>query len=258
MTTPHVEPIDHDELVLAHLPQVRTIAARIRRRLPSYIDIKDLTSAGVIGLISAIDKFDPSRDCSFKTFADYKIRGAILDSIRGLDGIPAHKRKYARQVELAIATAQQRLQRSPTEEEIAAELNLDLEAYRTLIMEVGKISLFTIAVSEEQESDLLDVICSDEAESSPASILERSELSRLLGKCIETLTPRERTILDLHYSQNFTFSKIGCMLNLHVSRISQLHAQAILRLRMRLSQTWPKHGTEMVKNRFSVVRAESL
>src|ERR1051325_2865810 len=118
---------ERERLILEHLPQVRLIARRIQERLPENISLEDLVSTGVLGLISAIDNFDPGHNVKLKTYAEYKIRGAILDSLRGLDWAPRQKRRKAKQIEAAIATAEQRLQRSPTEDEVARELDISLE-----------------------------------------------------------------------------------------------------------------------------------
>src|SRR6185437_8070249 len=124
--------IDDDErerLILEHLSQVRLIARRIQERLPENISLDDLVSTGVVGLISAIDNFDPSHNVKLKTYAEYKIRGAILDSLRGLDWAPRQKRRKAKRIEAAIAAAEQRLQRAPSEDEIAAQLGIELDQY---------------------------------------------------------------------------------------------------------------------------------
>src|SRR3984893_17542640 len=118
-----------EELTLEHLPQVRLIARRIQERLPESISLDDLVSTGVLGLISAIDNFDPSQNVKLKTYAEYKIRGAILDSLRGLDWAPRQKRRKSKQIEAAVTAAEQRLQRSPTEEETAAQLGISIEEY---------------------------------------------------------------------------------------------------------------------------------
>src|SRR6201999_3178735 len=115
---------EREQLILEHLPQVRLIARRIQERLPESITLDDLVSTGVLGLISAIDNFDPSQNVKLKTYAEYKIRGAILDSLRGLDWAPRQKRRKSKQIESAIATAEQKLKRSPTEDEIALELGI--------------------------------------------------------------------------------------------------------------------------------------
>src|ERR1041385_1095381 len=127
---------ERERLILEHLPQVRLIARRIQERLPENISLDDLISTGVIGLISAIDNFDPQHNVKLKTYAEYKIRGAILDSLRGLDWAPRQKRRRAKQIEAAIAAAEQVLQRSPTEEEIAAALKISLEEYHEWLVEI--------------------------------------------------------------------------------------------------------------------------
>src|SRR5581483_3238698 len=132
---------EREKLILEHLPQVHWIASRLQEKLPATINIEDLVSAGVIGLISAIDHYDPSHGASLRTYAEYKIRGAILDSIRGLDGIPVHKRKRVRQVAAAISALEQRLQRAPAEEEIAMELSLGLAEYQQWLHDIRGVSL---------------------------------------------------------------------------------------------------------------------
>ncbi len=118
---------ERDRLILEHLPQVRLIARRIHERLPESVCLDDLISSGIIGLISAIDRFDPKHNVKLKTYAEYKIRGAILDSLRGLDWAPRQQRKRTKQIEAAIATLEQQLKRMPTEEEIAAELKVSID-----------------------------------------------------------------------------------------------------------------------------------
>src|SRR5690348_10288839 len=125
-----------EQLILEHLPQVRLIARRIHDRLPESVSLDDLISTGVVGLISAIDRFDPAHNVKLKTYAEYKIRGAILDSLRGLDWAPRQQRKRAKRIESAISTAEQRLHRTPTEEEIASELRLSIEEYHEWLIEV--------------------------------------------------------------------------------------------------------------------------
>src|SRR5215470_4021265 len=127
---------EREKLILEHLPQVRLIARRIQERLPENISLEDLVSTGVLGLISAIDNFDPSHNVKLKTYAEYKIRGAILDSLRGLDWAPRQKRRKAKQIEAAITAAEQRLQRTPTEDEIAAELEITLDEYHQWLVEI--------------------------------------------------------------------------------------------------------------------------
>src|ERR1700732_5467342 len=130
-----------ERLILEHLPQVRLIARRIHERLPDSVCLDDLVSTGVIGLISAIDNFDPAHQVKLKTYAEYKIRGAILDSLRGLDWAPREKRRRSKQIEAAVASAEQRLQRAPTEDEIAAELDISLEEYHEWLVEIRGLNV---------------------------------------------------------------------------------------------------------------------
>src|SRR5512140_3488553 len=170
---------ERERLILEHLPQVRLIARRIQERLPENVSLDDLVSTGVIGLISAIDNYDPRRNVKLKTYAEYKIRGAILDSLRGLDWAPRQKRKKAKQIEAAIASAEQRLQRAPIEEEIAGELGGTLAEYREWLVEIRGLNVASLEhTNGEQGRDLLHVIA-DPDDRLPSTLLERSELERL-------------------------------------------------------------------------------
>jgi RNA polymerase sigma factor for flagellar operon FliA len=230
---------ERERLILEHLPQVRLIARRIQQRLPESIVLDDLISTGVIGLISAIDNFDPGENVKLKTYAEYKIRGAILDSLRGLDWAPRQKRKKAKQIEAAVAEAEQRLQRAPTEAEIAAELGIQLDEYHQWLVEIRGLNIASLEyVSGDQGTDLLNYI-PDDSNDLPSAILERSELERLLAKSIDGIPEMERTVLSLYYHEELTLREIAQVVNLHESRISQLKSQAILRLRSHMAEQWP-------------------
>ena len=240
------ELIDDDErerLILEHLPQVRLIARRIQERLPESISLDDLISTGVIGLISAIDHFDPTHNVKLKTYAEYKIRGAILDSLRGLDWAPRQKRRQAKQIESAIARLEQRLQRTPSEDEIAAELTLSIEEYHEWLVEIRGLNVGSLeGSSNEQGKDLLQYIPDPHA-NLPSTLLEKSELQRILAASIDGIPEIERTVLSLYYHEELTLREIAQVVNLHESRISQLKSQAILRLRSHLTAQWPvSHG----------------
>ena len=230
---------ERERLILEHLPQVRLIARRIQERLPENISLEDLVSTGVIGLISAIDNFDPSHNVKLKTYAEYKIRGAILDSLRGLDWAPRQKRRKAKQIDAAINSAEQKLQRSPVEEEIAAELGVSIEEYHQWLVEIRGLNIASLEYAGgDQGKDLLHYL-PDENGSLPSAILERSELERLLAEGIDGIPAIERTVLSLYYREELTLREIAQVVNLHESRISQLKSQAILRLRSHLSEQWP-------------------
>jgi RNA polymerase sigma factor for flagellar operon FliA len=236
-----ISPADREQLILEHLPQVRLIARRIHDRLPESVSLDDLVSTGIVGLISAIDRFDASHNVKLKTYAEYKIRGAILDSLRGLDWAPRQQRKRAKQIEAAISAAEQRLHRSPTEEEIAAQLGIALEEYHEWLVEVRGLNIGSLeaAIPEEEGSrDLLRFISGDE-DDWPSRQLERSELQRLLAACIAKMPDIEKTVLSLYYYEEMTLREISKIVRLHESRISQLKTQAIMRLRAAMEKQWP-------------------
>jgi len=230
---------ERERLILEHLPQVRLIARRIQERLPENISLEDLVSTGVLGLISAIDNFDSRHNVKLKTYAEYKIRGAILDSLRGLDWAPRQKRRKAKQIEAAIAAAEQRLQTTPSEEEIAAQLEISIDEYHEWLVEIRGLNIASLECAHaDPGKDLLHYIA-DSGEALPSALLERSELERLLAEAIERIPAIERTVLSLYYHEELTLREIAEIVTLHESRISQLKSQAILRLRAYLSEKWP-------------------
>lgn len=230
-----------EQLILEHLPQVRLIARRIHERLPESVSLDDLVSTGVVGLISAIDRFDASHNVKLKTYAEYKIRGAILDGLRGLDWAPRQQRKRSKQIEAAMVSAEHRLQRSATEEEIAQELGLGIKEYHEWLVEVRGLNLGSLegASDDEDSRDLLNFI-SDDEEDWPSRLLERNELKKLLALAITKMPEVEKTVLGLYYHEELTLREISKILHLHESRISQLKSQAILRLRAYMEKRWPK------------------
>jgi RNA polymerase sigma factor FliA len=235
-----LSPQQREQLILDHLPQVRLIARRIHERLPESVNLEDLVSTGVVGLISAIDRFDATHNVKLKTYAEYKIRGAILDSLRGLDWAPRQQRKRSKQIEAAILSAEHRLHRTPSEEEIADELGLSLADYHGWLVEIRGLNLGRLenVSSDEDTRDLLQFV-SDDEESWPSRLLERSELKKLLAEAISQMPEVEKTVLSLYYHEELTLREISRMLHLHESRISQLKSQAILRLRSYMEKRWP-------------------
>ena len=236
--TPETSAEERERLILEHLSQVRLIARRIHERLPDNIALDDLISAGVVGLIAAIDHFDPQHNVKLKTYAEYKIRGAILDSLRGLDWAPRQKRKMARQVEAAIQAVGQRVRREPTEEEIARELNMDLAEYHAWLADLQGLSIAALEPAGEDGRDLLEYIA-DDVEHLPSRLMERAELERVLAEAIEQMPAIDRTVISLYYREELTLREIAEVVHLHQSRISQLKSQAILRLRSYLARRWP-------------------
>jgi RNA polymerase sigma factor for flagellar operon FliA len=238
---PAAEPSsERERLILDHLPQVRWVATRIHEKLPDSTCLEDLISIGIVGLINAIDNFDPQFNVKLKTYAEHKIRGAILDSLRGLDGIPAHKRKRMKQIQAVVGTLEQRLGRAPGEEEIAAELGIGLQAYQESLLELRGVSLGSLdaAPRREDSRSLLHFIATPE-EDSPARVLERAELEKLIAEGLKKMPRVEGLVLDLYYRQELGIREIAPILNLHITRVSQIKAQAILRLRNYLDRHWP-------------------
>jgi RNA polymerase sigma factor for flagellar operon FliA len=235
-----LEAEERERLILDHLSNVRWIAMRIHEKISGAVSLEDLISSGVIGLIHAVDSYDPKYNVKLKTYAEHRIRGAILDSIRGLDGIPAHKRKQLKYIEAAIAAAEQRLQRVPSEEEIAAEMNLSLAEYQDALAEVRAVSLGSLDEVTDgfSEAKLLRYVADNE-EGQPGIILERAELENLVADAVTKMPRLERTILTLYFKEEQNLQEIGEILGIHTTRVCQLKSQAVLRLRAYVSKKWP-------------------
>jgi RNA polymerase sigma factor for flagellar operon FliA len=232
---------ERERLIIEHLPQVRLIARKIHERLPDSVTLDDLLSAGVVGLIHAIDHFDPSQNVKLRTYAEYRIRGAILDSLRACDWAPRMKRKLARTLEAAMARAEQRWGRVPEEAEIAAELGIPVEEYRTKLGEVAALDIGELEfMRDERETPVLMKYVSTPEEDSPAQQLEKAELERLISSAIDRIPANERTVLSLYFYEELTLREIAEIMGIHFSRVSQIKSQAILRLRNAIAQRWPK------------------
>ncbi len=232
---------ERDRLILEHLPQVKLIASRIHDKLPSSVVLDDLVSAGVLGLIDAVDHFDRTMNVKLKTYAEHKIRGAILDSLRSLDWAPRNKRRKAKLIERAITESERRLQRTPTEEEVAITLEITLVEYRRWLVETRGINLAPIEQPGRGDSEGTDVLrfVSDDEEQWPSKLFERAELSRLVAAAIERLPDVERTIVSLYYRKELTLRQISKVVHLHETRVSQLKSQAVHRMRSSLKAKWP-------------------
>jgi RNA polymerase sigma factor FliA len=236
----NLDSVEREQLILDHLPQVRLIARRIHERLPGSVALEDLVSTGVVGLISAIDRFDPSQNVKLRTYAEYKIRGAILDSLRGLDWAPRQQRRRSKQIEQAISALELQLGRTPSEEEIASSLGVSLAEYHDWLSGIRGINIGSLEhhPPEDQGRDLLRFVAAND-EDWPSKALERSELKRLLAQAINRMPHIERTVLGLYYQEELTLREIAQVVKLHESRVSQLKTQAITRLRAFLKKKWP-------------------
>jgi RNA polymerase sigma factor for flagellar operon FliA len=231
---------ERERLILGHLPQVRLVARKIHERLPDSVCFDDLLSAGVIGLIHAIDNFDPRQNVKLKTYAEFRIRGAILDSLRQIDWAPRLKRKQAREFEAAIGRAEQRVGRVPEEAEIATELNLSVEEYRLKLTEMEGLNIGELEfIRDEHETPVILKYKASPDEESPSASLERAELERLIAASIDRIPKVEKTVLSLYFYEELTLREIAEVMGIHLSRVSQIKSQAILRLRTSMEKRWP-------------------
>ncbi|MFP5231039.1 MAG: FliA/WhiG family RNA polymerase sigma factor [Acidobacteriota bacterium] len=226
---------ERERLLLGHLPTVRSIARRIHERLPEHVELDDLISAGVVGLIDAFNKFDHRKQVQFKSYAQFRIRGAILDFLRVLDWSPRELRRKGRLVQDAILALTRSLQRVPTEPEIARELNLDLNEYQLLLgqlkgLEIGSLNLEHNEDSGEEHLDCIPGSPQDD----PLFRCLQGEMRQRLIDAIEELPEKERMVLTLYYFEELTMKEIGLALGVVESRVSQIHSSAVQRLRSRL------------------------
>jgi RNA polymerase sigma factor FliA len=228
-----------DRLILTYAPLVKFVAGRVGASLPSHVDEQDLVSYGLLGLIGAIERFDPDREIKFETFAMARIRGAIIDELRSLDWVPRSVRTRARQIERAITVLERELMRAPTDEEIAKKLGITGEELEDSLHEISRSSvaaldeLWSPSGSGDQIA-LIDTI-KDETEPDPEMSLERSEVREALAEAISSLPEREKLVVTLYYYEELTLREIGEVLGVTESRVSQLHTKAILRLKAHLA-----------------------
>jgi RNA polymerase sigma factor for flagellar operon FliA len=225
-----------EELILEHMPIVRSIARRIHKRLPAHVSGEDIYSAGVIGLLEAVDKFDPSKKVLFRTYAQCRIRGAILDSLRSLDWSPRRLRSKSRVIERVIQKLAGELKRAPEEQEIARELNLDLACYQQLLTSLKGLEIGTLHAEGDQgwSDDELAYVQDRPGNDALFRCLD-AEMRELLGHAIDNLPERERTVVSLRYYEEATMKETASVLGVTESRVSQMHASAILHLRANLA-----------------------
>ena len=232
----HMLTPEQEKLMLEHMPIVRFIARRIHERLPQHVPVEDLYSAGVVGLLDAFSKFDPSKRVQFRSYAQFRIRGAILDSLRTLDWSPRELRRKGRAIEQAIQTLTAQFARAPNDQEIAQQLNLDLAAYQQLLGELKGLEIGTLHSERSEESGEEELAyLPNRPEDDPLFRFLHGELRQRLGMAISDLPERERLVMTLYYYEETTMKEIGMILGVVESRISQIHASAVLHLRARLA-----------------------
>jgi RNA polymerase sigma factor for flagellar operon FliA len=226
-----------NELVVAHLGLVKVMAARLARRLPSQVEISELVSVGIVGLVDAARRYQPSLGVPFDAFARRRVHGAMLDSLRGLDWAPRAARKSRRDVDQAMARLRHELNREPTEPEMAAHLGVTPEAYQRMLDQMRSVDLATIRQREPRGDERRSVELTVDLEDGPQVRLERAELRQHLARALSEIPERERQILSMYYEHELTLAEIGAVIGVGESRVSQLRTQAIGRLRARLRST---------------------
>lgn len=226
---------EQERVLLEHLPIVRFLARRIHERLPQHVDIEDLVSAGVVGLMDAFSKFDPAKKVQFRSYAQFRIRGAILDSLRTLDWSPRDLRRKGRAIEEAIRILTVRTGRVPSEMEIAVEMNLTLDDYQHLLGDLKGLEIGTLHMERNEDSGEEELAyIPGKPEDDPLFRCLRGELEERLAEAIQNLPERERLVMTLYYYEEMTMREIGLALGVVESRISQVHASAVVHLRSAL------------------------
>jgi len=229
-----------ERLILSYAPLVKFVAGRVRAALPPSVDQGDLVSYGMLGLIDAIERFDRTREVKFETFAIPRIRGAMLDELRALDWVPRSVRAKGRELEQAMTKLQSTLRRDPTEEELAAELALPVDEVRERLDASAAMSIValeditTVGGDEGDRVSLLDTLADLDIEQ-PGEAIEAEETRQALLRSIEGLVDRERKVIVLYYFEGFTLARIGDILGVTESRVSQIHSKAVLSLRARMA-----------------------
>ena len=233
-------PAQRDALINETLPLIKHIAHRVATRLPSNIEMRDLINAGVLGLIDAIEKFEPERNVKFKTYAEVRIRGAILDSLRDLDWAPRSLRKKSKNLEKIYSDLSQKLGRPATDEEVSEAMGEDIESFHALVDQLHGLTIGSFEnLNDSDDSENYINYYPDDGSNDPYTKFESNELTLLLAEAIEELPEKERLVLSLYYYEEFTMREIGALLGVNESRVSQLHTKATLRLRGRLAKLVP-------------------
>jgi RNA polymerase sigma factor for flagellar operon FliA len=231
-------PENTEQIVKEYSSMIKYVANRIALRLPPHIEVDDLISVGAIGLMDAIEKYDPSRGAKFKTYAEFRVRGSILDELRSLDWVPRSIRQKASNLDAVISKLQSQLGRLPEDEEIAKEMGVTLEAFFDTLNETRNMPLLSledlgIARDSGDKQSLLDTL-EGKGDVDPQTQMRLTELKNLIAAAIDSLPEKERLMVSLYYYEELTMKEIGEVLGITESRISQIHSKAVYRLRTKL------------------------
>jgi RNA polymerase sigma factor for flagellar operon FliA len=226
-----------DQMLMEHMPSVRFIARRIHERVPQHVEMDDLVSAGVLGLIDAFAKFDTGKNVQFKSYAQFRIRGAILDSLRDLDWSPRELRRKGRAADEAVRRLTVQLGRAPSEQEIATEMQVSLAEYHQLLGELKGLEVGTLNAERNEDSgdDEINYIAAP-VENDPFQQCMKGEMRQRMVEAIQELPERERMVLTLYYFEELTMKEVGEAIGIAESRVSQIHGNAILRLRSAMGE----------------------
>jgi RNA polymerase sigma factor FliA len=239
-----------DRLILTYAPLVKYVAGRLGSGLPAHVDDDDLISYGLLGLIGAIERYDPDRDVKFETYAIARIKGSIIDELRAMDWVPRSVRARARDIERAIGELERKLHRAPTDEEIAAKVGISTDELEGSLTDISRSSIAALdelwSVNTGGGGDpiaLIDTIEDTEAPD-PQGTLSETEMKEAIGEAIARLPEREKLVVTLYYYEELTLREIGEVLGVTESRVSQLHTKAVLRLKARLSGSTTRASLE--------------
>jgi RNA polymerase sigma factor for flagellar operon FliA len=230
-----------DQLILAYSPLVKYVAGRMSSGLPAHIEEGDLVSYGLLGLIGALERFDPSRNIKFETYAISRIKGSIIDELRALDWVPRSVRSWARKVEATVTRLENELMRAPTDEETATSLGITVDEYQDILNQISCSSIVALdefwdsSSSGQDRVNLIDTIEDSEAPD-PSRAYRIQAIKETLTAAIQRLPEREKIVIGLYYYEGLTLKEIGEVLGVTESRVSQLHTKAILRLKGRLRE----------------------
>lgn len=232
------DPVARDRLVVTYAPLVKYVAGRMSAALPAHVDESDLISYGLLGLIGAVERFEPTRSVKFETYAVSRIKGAIIDELRSLDWVPRSVRARAREIERKATELEHQLRRAPTDEELASALDIGLDEFHDFLNQMSTSSIVALdemwSVNAGSESlSLIDTL-GDRNAGNPANLLDVTELREGLADAIASLPEREKIVVALYYYDGLTLREIGDVLGVTESRVSQLHTKAILRLKGRM------------------------